>query len=55
MVRSFVAFLGVVYHLPGSYMGERANGTTSHMQAMGVLESARIMSVFSVRFPRKRS
>ena len=40
-----MAFLGVVYHLPGSFMGERANLTTEHMQAMGVLDSARIMYV----------
>jgi len=40
----FVAFLGVSYHLPGSFMGERASLTTSHMQAMGVLDSARIIS-----------
>jgi hypothetical protein len=40
----FVAFLGVAYHLPGSFMGERASLTTSHMQAMGVLDSARIVS-----------
>jgi ATP-binding cassette subfamily A (ABC1) protein 3 len=30
-------------------MGERASGTTSHMQAMGVLETARIMSVDSLQ------
>jgi ATP-binding cassette, subfamily A (ABC1), member 3 len=40
----FVGFLGVSYHLPGSFMGERASLTTSHMQAMGVLDSARIIS-----------
>ncbi|KAG8772781.1 hypothetical protein FRC16_005555, partial [Serendipita sp. 398] len=40
----FIAFLGVPYHLPGSFMGERASLTTAHMQQMGVLDSARIIS-----------
>ncbi|KIM34443.1 hypothetical protein M408DRAFT_60324 [Serendipita vermifera MAFF 305830] len=40
----FVGFLGVAYHLPGSFMGDRASLTTEHMQSMGVLDSARIIS-----------
>ncbi|CAG7851662.1 ABC transporter A family member 6 AltName: Full=ABC transporter ABCA.6 [Serendipita indica DSM 11827] len=40
----FVGFLGVVYHLPGSFMGERASMTTIHMQQMGLLDSARLIS-----------
>ncbi|EJD03513.1 P-loop containing nucleoside triphosphate hydrolase protein [Fomitiporia mediterranea MF3/22] len=40
----FVNFVGIAYQLPGSYMGERANLLTSHQQAMGLRDSARILS-----------
>ncbi|KAG5653904.1 hypothetical protein H0H81_009496 [Sphagnurus paluster] len=40
----FVAFVGIVYQLPGAISGERANGVTAHMKAMGLLDSARIIS-----------
>ncbi|PFH49786.1 hypothetical protein AMATHDRAFT_4551 [Amanita thiersii Skay4041] len=40
----FICYIGIVYQLPGSYAGERANGLTAHMKAMGLLDLARIMS-----------
>jgi len=40
---SYLAFLGIVYHLPGAVANERALEITPHMQAMGLLDSARIM------------
>ncbi|GBE77297.1 hypothetical protein SCP_0101700 [Sparassis crispa] len=45
----FICYVPVAYHLPGSFMGERANLLTSHLKAMGLLDSARIISwYFSV-------
>jgi ATP-binding cassette, subfamily A (ABC1), member 3 len=41
----FIAYIGIVYHLPGAVTAERANLLTSHMKAMGLLESARIVYV----------
>ncbi|TFK24250.1 nod factor export ATP-binding protein I [Coprinopsis marcescibilis] len=38
----FITFVGIVYQLPGSIAGERANGLTGHMRAMGLLDKARI-------------
>jgi hypothetical protein len=45
---SFVCYIGIAYQLPGAFSGERANLLTSHMKAMGLLDSARIMSVFAL-------
>lgn len=41
----FIAYIGIAYHLPGSFSGERANLLTSHLKAMGLKDSARIMWV----------
>lgn len=43
MYTSFICYIGIVYQLPGAFTGERANLLTSHMKAMGLLDSARIM------------
>ncbi|KAJ7920707.1 hypothetical protein B0H13DRAFT_2421286 [Mycena leptocephala] len=40
----FLSFLGIAYQLTGAMAGERASQVTSHMQAMGLLDSARIIS-----------
>ncbi|OBZ68485.1 ABC transporter A family member 2 [Grifola frondosa] len=40
----FICYVGIAYQLPGSFMGERANLLTSHLKAMGLLDSARIIS-----------
>ncbi|PPR02359.1 hypothetical protein CVT24_011703 [Panaeolus cyanescens] len=40
----FIAFIGIAYQLPGSVAGERAMLITDHMRAMGLLDSARILS-----------
>ncbi|KAL6298600.1 hypothetical protein BKA93DRAFT_743844 [Sparassis latifolia] len=40
----FVCYIGIAYQLPGSFMGERANLLTSHLKAMGLFDSARIIS-----------
>ncbi|VDB86266.1 unnamed protein product [Peniophora sp. CBMAI 1063] len=40
----FIDFVGIVYQLPGSFMGERALGLTAHLKVMGLLDSARIFS-----------
>ncbi|KLO20603.1 P-loop containing nucleoside triphosphate hydrolase protein [Schizopora paradoxa] len=40
----FICYVGIAYQLPGSFMGERANLLTSHLQAMGLRDSARIIS-----------
>lgn len=39
----FICYIGIAYQLPGAFMGERANHLTSHLKAMGLLDSARIM------------
>lgn len=39
----FICYIGVAYHLPGSFMGERALLLTSHLKVMGLLDSARIL------------
>uniref|UniRef100_A0A8H8CNN7 ABC transporter domain-containing protein n=1 Tax=Psilocybe cubensis TaxID=181762 RepID=A0A8H8CNN7_PSICU len=41
---SFVTFVGISYQLPGSVAGERASLITEHMKAMGLKDSARILS-----------
>ncbi|CAA7266935.1 unnamed protein product [Cyclocybe aegerita] len=40
----FINFVGISYQLPGSFSGERALLITEHMKAMGLLDSARILS-----------
>lgn len=40
----FICYIGIAYQLPGSFMGERAILLTSHMKAMGLMDSARIIS-----------
>ncbi|KAF8971850.1 hypothetical protein BDZ97DRAFT_1650923 [Flammula alnicola] len=40
----FINFIGVSYQIPGSVAGERAMLITEHMKAMGLLDSARILS-----------
>ncbi|OJT08332.1 ABC transporter A family member 3 [Trametes pubescens] len=40
----FVCFVGIAYQLPGSFGGERANLLTAHLKAMGLMDSARIIS-----------
>ncbi|KAH7886313.1 hypothetical protein F5I97DRAFT_2027968 [Phlebopus sp. FC_14] len=40
----FICYIGIAYQLPGAFTGERANFLTSHMKAMGLLDSARIIS-----------
>ncbi|TFK56402.1 P-loop containing nucleoside triphosphate hydrolase protein [Heliocybe sulcata] len=40
----FIDYVGIAYQLPGSFMGERANLLTSHLKAMGLMDSARIIS-----------
>lgn len=42
---SLFCYIGIVYQLPGVFSGERANGLTSHLKAMGLLDSARIVLV----------
>ncbi|RDB29443.1 ABC transporter A family member 2 [Hypsizygus marmoreus] len=44
VIALFVCFVGVAYQLPGAVAGERANLITAHMKAMGLLDSARILS-----------
>ena len=39
----FICYVGIAYQLPGAISGERANGLTAHMKAMGLLDSARIL------------
>ncbi|KAJ7584352.1 hypothetical protein C8J56DRAFT_950802 [Mycena floridula] len=40
----FVCFVGVSYQLPGAVAAERANLVTTHMKAMGLQDSARVIS-----------
>ncbi|KZT01143.1 P-loop containing nucleoside triphosphate hydrolase protein [Laetiporus sulphureus 93-53] len=40
----FICYIGIAYQLPGSVMFERATQLTSHMKAMGLMDSARIIS-----------
>jgi ATP-binding cassette, subfamily A (ABC1), member 3 len=41
----FIGYIGIAYQLPGAFAGERANLLSSHLKAMGLLDSARIMFV----------
>ena len=41
----FICYIGIAYQLPGAFAGERANLLSSHLKAMGLLDSARIMCV----------
>ena len=43
VLHRFIAYIGIAYHLPGSFTGERANLLTSHLKAMGLKDSARIV------------
>lgn len=45
----FICYIGIAYHLPGSFMGERSLLLTSHLKVMGLLDSARIMYVCLLR------
>ncbi|KAH9885418.1 P-loop containing nucleoside triphosphate hydrolase protein [Cubamyces lactineus] len=40
----FICYVGIAYQLPGSFGGERANLLTAHLKAMGLMDSARILS-----------
>ena len=40
----FICYIGISYQLPGAFGAERANLLTSHLKAMGLLDSARILS-----------
>ncbi|RPD64790.1 P-loop containing nucleoside triphosphate hydrolase protein [Lentinus tigrinus ALCF2SS1-6] len=44
VIAFFLCFVGVSYQLPGMAVSERATGLTSHMKAMGLLDSARVIS-----------
>ncbi|KAF9260869.1 P-loop containing nucleoside triphosphate hydrolase protein [Marasmius fiardii PR-910] len=39
-----IAFVGIAYQLPGAVTAERATLITAHMKAMGLLDSAKILS-----------
>ncbi|KAF8634881.1 hypothetical protein AX15_000635 [Amanita polypyramis BW_CC] len=48
----FICYIGIAYQLPGGIAGERANDLTAHMKAMGLLDSARILSWYiSISLP----
>ncbi|KAG2341981.1 hypothetical protein BDR05DRAFT_1060572, partial [Suillus weaverae] len=44
VIALFTCYIGIAYHLPGAFTSERANLLTSHMKAMGLLDTARIAS-----------
>ncbi|KAF8590206.1 P-loop containing nucleoside triphosphate hydrolase protein [Ramaria rubella] len=44
VIALFINFLGIPYHLPGSYVTERAAGLTAHLRAMGLRDLPRIVS-----------
>ncbi|KAF7302390.1 hypothetical protein HMN09_00872700 [Mycena chlorophos] len=44
VIAFFVCFSGISYQLPGAYATDRASQVTSHMRAMGLLDSARVLS-----------
>ncbi|KAG1813914.1 uncharacterized protein BJ212DRAFT_1274572 [Suillus subaureus] len=44
VIALFICYIGIAYHLPGAFTSERANLLTSHMKAMGLLDTARIAS-----------
>ncbi|KAJ3722293.1 P-loop containing nucleoside triphosphate hydrolase protein [Lentinula raphanica] len=43
----FICYVGIAYQLPGAVTGERANLVTSHMKAMGLLDSAKVLSWYT--------
>jgi hypothetical protein len=43
LLTRFICYIGIAYQLPGAFAGERANLLSSHLKAMGLLDSARIM------------
>ncbi|KIK71569.1 hypothetical protein GYMLUDRAFT_33772 [Collybiopsis luxurians FD-317 M1] len=43
----FICYIGIAYQLPGAVTAERASLVTSHMKAMGMLDSAKILSWYS--------
>ncbi|KAG2067404.1 P-loop containing nucleoside triphosphate hydrolase protein [Suillus decipiens] len=44
VIALFICYIGIAYHLPGAFTSERNNLLTSHMKAMGLLDTARIAS-----------
>ncbi|KAJ7447207.1 hypothetical protein FB451DRAFT_1343436 [Mycena latifolia] len=44
VIAFFICFIGIAYQLPGAVAGERATQVTAHMKAMGLLDSARVIS-----------
>ncbi|KAL0951946.1 hypothetical protein HGRIS_008597 [Hohenbuehelia grisea] len=44
VIALFICFVGIIYQLPGAVAGERASLLTSHMKAMGLMDSARVIS-----------
>ncbi|GJJ10065.1 hypothetical protein Clacol_004291 [Clathrus columnatus] len=40
----FINFVGISYHIPGSYVTERTIGLTAHLRAMGLRDLPRILS-----------
>jgi len=44
VVALFINFVGISYHLPGSYVTERSTGLTSHLRAMGLKDLPRLLS-----------
>ncbi|KAJ4470921.1 hypothetical protein J3R30DRAFT_3710877 [Lentinula aciculospora] len=43
----FICYIGIAYQLPGAVTAERANLVTSHMKAMGLLDSAKVLSWYA--------
>jgi hypothetical protein len=43
ITHSFICYIGIAYQLPGEFADERAGLLTSHMKAMGLADSPRIM------------
>lgn len=41
----FICYVGIAYQLPGAFATERSTLLTSHLKAMGLLDSARVMYV----------
>ncbi|KAJ7606783.1 hypothetical protein FB45DRAFT_847352 [Roridomyces roridus] len=44
VIAFFICYIGIAYQLPGAMAGERASQVTAHMRAMGLLDSARVIS-----------
>ncbi|KAJ8507179.1 hypothetical protein ONZ45_g10435 [Pleurotus djamor] len=40
----FICYVGIAYQLPGSVTNERAELLTAHLKAMGLMDSARVLS-----------